>query len=85
MLSGSPITLSQLSQSFTLVNDPTDTWLYFLKEKRGMEVTGNGYDTLRLAPVVVSRTHVSGSIKNLARESARACTDCAANEAKQQP
>ncbi|MBI3646279.1 MAG: hypothetical protein HY233_09985 [Acidobacteriales bacterium] len=80
MLLKSPVISGRLSEKVRTRSDDTWRWLYFLKEKVGLEHLGNG-DTWAGGRHIKDQ---SGSIENLAAVSARICTECTAEELKQQ-
>ena len=55
--------------------DDADRWLYFLKERYGLEDVMHGTSKDLDGPTFVS---TAGSIRNLAAVSARACVECGA-------
>jgi hypothetical protein len=54
--------------------DDADRWLYFLKERYGLQDVMNGTSTVQGESYV----SMAGSIRNLAATSARACIECGA-------
>ena len=77
MLLRSPQVHKGLSEAVCTVDDPTDRWLYFLKERKPLENYMSGIETLdngNTAGVY------AGNINNLPEASAAACIECAAKE-----
>jgi hypothetical protein len=66
---------SRVSAQLRSQEDDTDRWLYFLKERYGLQDTMNGTSAAN------GECHVSmaGSVRNLAAVSARACIECGSN------
>jgi hypothetical protein len=65
---------SNVSEGLRSYKDDADRWLYFLKERYGLQDIMNSVSTIES----VSHTAMAGSITNLAATSARACVECGA-------